>query len=87
MYLVGEYFIECSPNYIPGDGWTTLARISRKADWRKPTEIPTAVFELLLDCQTKLEAEFAAIQWARKLVLTHRDEIEKALDDGRADHI
>ncbi|WP_198398896.1 hypothetical protein [Burkholderia pseudomallei] len=84
MYLVGDYFVECFTDHIPGDGWTASARISRKEDWRKQAEIPKAVFAILMECPTKRDAEQAAIQWARERVLTRSDTIEKALEDSRA---
>ncbi|MEM5326127.1 hypothetical protein VSR34_05895 [Paraburkholderia sp. JHI2823] len=82
MYLVGDYFVECLTNHIPRDGWAGAARITRRDDWKKPAEVPKALFVGLPDCPTKREAEQAAIRWARERVLKHRDIIEKALEDG-----
>lgn len=85
MYLVGDYFVECITDHTPGDGWTALARFSRKDDWRKLGGVPTVVFAVLLDCPTRRDAEQAAIQWARKRVLTQSDTIEEAFRDSRAE--
>lgn len=82
MYLMGEYFVECTANHVPGDGWEATACISRKEDWRKPAEIPKVVFALWVDYPTKLDAEHAAIQWARDCVFTRSDAIERALADS-----
>jgi len=62
MYLVGDYFVECLMSHIPGDGWTGIARITRRDDWSKLAEVPNALFVGLPDCPTKREAEQAAIR-------------------------
>ena len=80
MYSVGNYFVECVTEHIPGDGWTASARISRKDDYRKLAQTPKAFFANLVECPTRYGAECAAIQWARERILTHRDAIEKALE-------
>lgn len=81
MYLVGDYFVECILNHIPGDGWTASARISRKEDWRKVGRIPKAVGAPSLHYSTRRDAERAAIEWARARIMTRSEVIEKALRD------
>ncbi|MDR6388430.1 hypothetical protein J2803_001022 [Paraburkholderia phenoliruptrix] len=82
MYLIGEYFVECAANHVPGDKWEAIAYISRADDWRKLARVPKAVFTLSVDYPTKRDAEHAAIQSARDRVLTCSDTIERALKDG-----
>ncbi len=44
MYLFGDYFIECIPEHVYNDGWTTFAKISRRRDYRLPTPCPRSNF-------------------------------------------
>ncbi|WP_322102204.1 hypothetical protein [Paraburkholderia sp. J41] len=80
MYSVGDYFIECLMEHRPGDGWTALARISRRDDYRKAQHVPKALFHPAIERHTRHDAERAAVQWARAKVSLHREEIERAIE-------
>lgn len=85
MYAMGDFFMECVPQKIEGDGWTALARFSRRDDYRKRDFVPKAVFATAIEVETRRQVESAVANWARRYVATSAEQIAIAIELER-DH-
>lgn len=76
MYSLGAYFLEIFPESIPGDGWTGVARLSRRSDYKRHAGVTTVTFHSHIFQPTRHRAEGAVAAWAREFVTSSSDVLE-----------
>jgi hypothetical protein len=85
MYSMGAYFLEITPEPIPGDGWTGQARFSRRSDYRRSGEVLKVAFASHIVRPTMTAAESAIVTWARHFISNSSDVLESSLQMAEAD--